>query len=178
MLVRAAADARAALVFAPQLDHDASAKLARALFSDEKLGTLEDRDLSRTNPPNHELLVGAFGGGSVLAAREFGISRPSRLPPRFMPAGGTGTVALPAMYSVVDWCAYGMWTDHQLQRARGVSRIPGPSRISGRASLWYTRTGQASAVRSTVTRAATGTRCRPSAGSRRDNAEGTFWLPA
>src|SRR5262245_2711695 len=106
MLVYADVDARAALGRRPPLDREASARLAAKLFPGEKLKPLEDGDLSYTDPPDGELCIGCFPGVAVVAAKEFGIDFPSRLLPRFIAAGGAGTITLHAMHSVVDWFAF------------------------------------------------------------------------
>lgn len=121
MLVIAETDARQALAAKPELDREATERLARTLFPEERLEPMEDGDLSFTNPPDKELLVGYFQGVSVIAAKEFGIDYPSRLPQRFIAAGGSGTVTLHAMHSVVDWFAYAHWANGRLVRALSLS---------------------------------------------------------
>lgn len=121
MLVLAASDARAALSANPSLDREATAKLANTLFPDEKLELIGDGDLSFTCPPDDELHIGCFPGVSVVAAKEFGIDYPSKLPQRFISAGGNGVVTLHAMHSVVDWFAYATWTNGKLVRALSLS---------------------------------------------------------
>jgi hypothetical protein len=121
MLVLADAHAREAFAGIPQLDREATQKLAHALFPDEKLEPVGDGDLSYTCPLDNELHVGCFPGVSVVAAKEFGIDYPSKLPRRFIAAGGGGTVILHAMHSVVDWFAYAIWTNGRLRRSLSVS---------------------------------------------------------
>jgi hypothetical protein len=121
MLVYSDANAREALSRRPQLDRDATTTLAIGLFPGEKLELVEDGDLSNTSPPDDELCIGCFPGVSVLAAKEFGIDYPSRLPPRFIAAGGSGTISLHAMHSVVDWFAYALWTNGTLTRSLSLS---------------------------------------------------------
>lgn len=121
MLVLAKADAREALAARPQLDREATHKLATTLFPDEKLEPIGDGDLSYTCPPDDELHIGCFAGVSVVAAKEFGIDYPSRLPQRFIAAGGGGTVTLHAMHSVVDWFAYATWANGKLLRSLSLS---------------------------------------------------------
>lgn len=53
----------------------------------------------------------------MVAAREFGIDYPSRLPQRFIAAGRKGTATLHAMHSGVDWFAYAIWKDGRLVRS-------------------------------------------------------------
>jgi hypothetical protein len=94
---------------APQLDRRATLQLASTLFPKEELEPIGDGDLSYTCPPDDELHIGCFPGISILAAKEFGIDNPSKLPVRFISAGGSGTVYLHAMHSVVDWFAFAQW---------------------------------------------------------------------
>lgn len=121
MLVFADSNAREALAAKPPLDREATAKLAAALFPGEKLELVGDGDLSFTCPPNDELHIGCFPGVSIVAAKEFGIDYPSKLPHKFIAAGGNGVVMLHAMHSVVDWFAYAMWTNGKLVRSLSLS---------------------------------------------------------
>jgi hypothetical protein len=105
----------------PQLDREATLKLATTLFPKEKLTPIGDGDLSYTCPPNNELHIGCFPGISILAAKEFGIDHPSKLSPRFISGGGGGTTYLHAMHSVVDWFAFAQWTDGKLIRSLSVA---------------------------------------------------------
>ena len=122
MLVYSDGDAREALARKPALDRDATAKFVAKLFPGEKLKPIGDGDLCYTNPPDNEIYAGCFGDVSVVAAAEFGIDYPSRLPPRFIAAGGGGTVTLHAMHSVVDWFAFARWTGGR--RVRSLSLSP------------------------------------------------------
>ncbi len=121
MLVLADTNAREALGAIPPLDREATRKLADTLFPDEKLEFIGDGDLSYTNPPDDEIHIGCFPGVSVIAAKEFGIDYPSKLHPRFIAAGGNGTVTLHAMHSVVDWFAYAVWANGNLLRSLSLS---------------------------------------------------------
>lgn len=121
MLVYADANAREALGAQPQLDREATQRLAGTLFPGEKLEPLGDGDLSYTCPPDNELHIGCFPGVSVVAAKEFGIDYPSRFAERFIAAGGSGTITLHAMHSVVDWFAYAKWADGKLIRSLSLS---------------------------------------------------------
>lgn len=95
--------------------------LATALFPGEKLELVGEGDLSHTCPPDDEIHIGCFAGVSVVAAKEFGIDHPSRLPRSFIAAGSSGTVYLHAMHSVVDWFAYARWIDGKLVRSLSLS---------------------------------------------------------
>ena len=121
MLVYADACAREALKAKPQLDRDATSRLAKALFSGEKLEPLGDEDLSYTCPPDDELSIGCLAGVSVVAAKEFGIDYPSKLNGSFVAAGGSGMIYLHAMHSVVDWFAYAQWSNGNLLRSLSLS---------------------------------------------------------
>jgi hypothetical protein len=121
MLVFANSNAREALAAKPQLDREATQKLANTLFPGEKLEPIGDGDLSDTCPPDDELYIGCFPGVSVIAAEEFGIDYPSKLPKKFIAAGGSGTVTLHAMHSVVDWFAYATWANGKLVRSLSLS---------------------------------------------------------
>lgn len=121
MLVLAESNARTALASRPQLDREASANLASTLFPGEKLEPIGDTDLAYTCPPDGEIHIGCFPGVSVLAAKEFGIDYPSRLPQRFIAAGDGGVVTLHAMHSVVNWFAYAIWKNGVLERSLSLS---------------------------------------------------------
>ncbi|MGD9645623.1 MAG: hypothetical protein AB7U73_07920 [Pirellulales bacterium] len=117
MLVYAESDARAALRTQPQLDREATHRLASKLFTGEKLEPLGDGDLYYIAPDDDELSVGCFAGVSVIAAKEFAINHPSKLGRSFVAAGGRGHIYLHAMHSVVDWFAYAHWSSGNLLRS-------------------------------------------------------------
>ncbi|MDO9014459.1 MAG: hypothetical protein Q7U84_06755 [Polynucleobacter sp.] len=121
MLVLADANARDVLAAKPSLDRAATRKLADTLFPGEKLEPIGDGDLSYTCPPDDEVHIGCFPGVSVVAAKEFGIDYPSKLHPRFIAPGGSGTVTLHAMHSVVDWFGYATWANGKLVRSLSLS---------------------------------------------------------
>src|SRR5262245_53694080 len=102
MLVYADTDAREALKAIPPLDREATLRLANTLFPDEKLISVGDGNLAYTNPPDNEVHIGAFAGVSIVAAREFAIDYPAKLPERFLAAGACRTIYLHAMHSFVD----------------------------------------------------------------------------
>ena len=121
MLAGSDGDARVILKSKPPLDRAASAALAARLFPGERLEPLEDGTLSSTCPPDDELVIGCFPGLSIVAAKEFGIDFPSRLPAAFR-AGSLGrTIHLHAMHSVVDWAAFAWWQDGELRRSLSLS---------------------------------------------------------
>jgi hypothetical protein len=121
MLVGASGSARDALAAHPELDRDATMRLAKRLFPKERLEPLEDGNLSYTCPPDDEVHIGCFPGVSVVAAKEFGIDYPSRLDARFLSGLGERTVYLHAMHSVVDWLAFAVWQDGELRRSLSLS---------------------------------------------------------
>jgi hypothetical protein len=121
MLVLANSNARDALAANPPLDREATQKLANTLFPGEKLEPIGDGDLSDTCPPDDEVYIGCFPGVSVVAAEEFGIDYPSKLPHRFIAAGSNGTVTLHAMHNVVSWFAYATWVNGKLVRSLSLS---------------------------------------------------------
>lgn len=121
MLVYADGSARDALTKRPALNRDATSKLAADLFPAERFAPLPDGDLSNTCPPDDEICIGCFPGVAIVAAKEFGIDYPSKLPPQFIAAGRSGTVCLHAMHSVVDWFAYAQWSNGRLVRSLSLS---------------------------------------------------------
>jgi hypothetical protein len=121
MLVYAATKVEDSLRGTPKLDRSATLELATRLFPYEKLEPVGDGDLSLTSPPDDEIHLGCFPNVSIVAAKEFGIDYPSRLPHSFISAGGWGTVYLHAMHSVVDWLAFAKWTNGQLVRSLSLS---------------------------------------------------------
>jgi Family of unknown function (DUF6928) len=120
MLVYADSNAREALKTKPQLDRQSTQRLAADLFATDKLEEMRDGNLSDTCPPDNELHIGCFPGVSVVAAKEFGIDYPSRLPEKFI-AAGKGVVTLHAMHSVVDWFAFAQWANGRLLRSLSLS---------------------------------------------------------
>ena len=141
MLVYADSDARQALCAQPQLDRDATFRLAQKLFASETLEDLGDGDLSFTSPPDDELYVGCFGGVSVVAAKEVGFYYPSSLSHSFLEAGGAGKIYLHAMHSVVDWFAFAIWSNGMLIRSLSLSPDSGVledlgSRLPFEQSFW------------------------------------------
>jgi hypothetical protein len=121
MLVYADGDARSALAAEPALDRELTLKFAKSLFPGETLEELDDLTLNYTCPPDNEIHAGSFPGVSVIAAKEFGIDRPSTLHRKYIEAGGRGTVTLHAMHSAVDWFAFAQWSDGKLVRSLSLS---------------------------------------------------------
>jgi hypothetical protein len=102
-----------------QLNRGATLQLAKSLFPKDKLSPIGDGDLSYTCPPDDELHAGCFPGVSVMAAKEFGIDYPSKLPVSFIRRHGA--VYLHAMHSVVDWFAFAKWNNGYLVRSLSLS---------------------------------------------------------
>ena len=121
MLVGSSGSAKDALSRQPQIDRSATERLASRLFPKERLQPLEDGDLSYTCPPDDEIHIGCFPGVSVVAAKEFAIDYPSMLQPHFQKELGEETVYLHAMHSVVDWFAFAVWRDGELERSLSLS---------------------------------------------------------
>jgi len=119
MLVTAEGNVSETLAAKPQINRDASLEYARSLFPDYELTQIDDGDLYYTNPPNDEIFIGVFDSVRIVAAAEFGIDYPSKLPDRFI--SPTGTTTLHAMHSVVDWFAFATWVDGRLVRSLSLS---------------------------------------------------------
>lgn len=105
----------------PVLDREATIALAKKLFPSDNLEPLEDGNLAYTCPPDSELVIGCFPGITIIAAKEFGIDYPSKLPASFLEAALGQSVYLHAMHSVVDWFAYAIWKNGKLQRSLSLS---------------------------------------------------------
>ena len=121
MLVYANVKFGEALRGRPPVDRDATLEMARRLFPRDKLELIGEGDLSYTCPPDDELHIACFPGVSIVAAKEFGIDYPSRLPERFIQSGKKGTIYLHAMHSVVDWFAFAQWSNGKLVRSLSLS---------------------------------------------------------
>jgi hypothetical protein len=121
MLVYADTNVAGVLQAGRPLDRDATFKLATTLFPKDKLVPIGDGSLVYTNPPDDELHIGCFPGVSILAAREFGIDHPSKLPEKFVAQGRQGAIYLHAMHSVVDWLAFAQWSQGTLMRSLSLS---------------------------------------------------------
>lgn len=121
MLVYADGNARERLAASPKLDRAATQAAAARLFPKERLLPLPDGSLTWTNPPGNELHIGSFQGVTIVAATEFGIDYPSKLPRRFLEHAVGHTVYLHAMHSVVDWFAFAVWRNGKLERSLSVS---------------------------------------------------------
>jgi hypothetical protein len=103
------------------LDRETTTTLVRQLFPSEKLQFLGDGDLSRTYPGDNEIVVASYPNLVVIAAKEFGIDHPSKLPSRFIEVFSDGILYLHAMHSAVDWLAFAKWRNGTLQRSLSLS---------------------------------------------------------
>ena len=101
----------------PVLDRKRAAALAQQLFPKEQVETTDDGNLAYTCPRRKELYVGCFPGVDIVAAREFRLDFPSKLPRYFIELGGQRSVYLHAMHSVADWFAYAIWRNGKLIRS-------------------------------------------------------------
>jgi hypothetical protein len=117
MLVYAEGNASERLAAGSSLDRGASSKVASELFPEDLLEPIADTSLSFTCPPDDEVHIGAFSGVTVIAAKEFGLDKPSTLPVRFLTNAAGRVVYLHAMHSVVDWLAFAVWRHGKLQRS-------------------------------------------------------------
>lgn len=121
MLAYVDGDPKKILKSDPPLDRAAALRLAERLFPKEKLEAIDDVDLTCCNPPDNEVYVGSFPGLTIVAAGEFGVDYPSKLPAEYLTAGNANIVYLHAMHSVVDWFAYAIWVNGELQRSLSLS---------------------------------------------------------
>ena len=109
------------LVTRPALDEAATDALVQDLFSRDEPERIGEADLYGINPPDKEIVAGAFPGVSILAAREFGLDRPSELHARFIEKAPAPDLYLHAMHSVVDWFAFAVWEGGRLTRSLSLS---------------------------------------------------------
>ena len=117
MLAYSDGNASGILKSRPALDRAATLALAKKLFPSDRLEAISDGDLAYTCPPDDELVIGCFPGLAIVAAREFGIDRPSKLQPAFIEHAQGRTIYLHAMHSVVDWFACALWQGGVLRRS-------------------------------------------------------------
>lgn len=121
MLVSSEGNARELLGAMPPLDKTASIDLAKRLFPNINFTEGEAGNLSYTNPPDNEVYVGHFGSVAIIAASEFGIDYPSKLPAFYLGHMPHPFVVLHAMHSAVDWFAFAVWENGELKRALSLS---------------------------------------------------------
>lgn len=104
----------------PQLDSAATDSLVETFFG-RGATRVEDTDLYAINPPDREIVAGAFPDLSLVAASDFALDNPSKLSPRFLDWAPAPEVYLHAMHSVVDWFAFAVWRNGQLVRSLSMS---------------------------------------------------------
>jgi hypothetical protein len=121
MLVYCDWDAGGILQAKPKLDRTATATFVKKLFPNERLQQLADETLAFTCPPDDELVAGCFPGLSIIAAKELALGLPSTLGASFLEPAFGRNVYLHVMYSGIDWFAFAIWRDGQLQRALSLS---------------------------------------------------------
>ena len=121
MMVYSDGNAASSLKQNSDLDRGKTVELVKELFPQEKLESIEDGDLSYTCPPDDIIYAGYFSGVFVIAAKEFGIDFPSKLPASFLNANYGDTIQLHAMHSVVDWLAFAVWKNGKLKRSLSLS---------------------------------------------------------
>ncbi len=121
MLVYAQHNALDALAARPNLDREATQRMVATLFPNQKLEPLGDTSLAHTYPPTDEIYAGHYADIAIVAAREFGVDYPSRIPQSFVTNGPWGLVYLHAMHSGVDWFAFTLWNDGKLLRSLSLS---------------------------------------------------------
>ncbi|MES0826680.1 DUF6928 family protein [Ruegeria sp. SCP11] len=113
-------NARDILAKNPQLDRDASRRLANQLLLDAKLEEVEDGSLDFLNPDEREVLVGDYGGIKIVAHQAFNIDCLSQLDARWRFPDLGSTIYVRAMHSVIDWGAFALWKNGDLVRALSV----------------------------------------------------------
>jgi len=107
---------------APILDRSATLALVHRLFSASDVVEIGDALLSdAVNPAEDVVYVGCFPGLDVICGWQLVTDRPSTATERILAGAARPTAYLHAMHTVVDWCAFGLWTDGTLGRAVSVS---------------------------------------------------------
>jgi hypothetical protein len=115
-------EVRPILQAAPPPDREATLDLVRRLHPGHKVTPLDDRSLWDGGPPDDLVYAGCFAGLTIVCTGEVALDRPSQLHPRFLAEARGRTTYLHAMHSVVDWCAFAVWSsDGVLERALSLS---------------------------------------------------------
>jgi hypothetical protein len=109
------------LALKPQLDRDASRRLAERLFPGATLTPIDDGTLDYLNPDDGQIFVGCYAGLTVVAHSDLGIDFPAKLDRRWLDVSLGRTAYLHATHSVVDWLAFALWRDGALIRALSLS---------------------------------------------------------
>ena len=105
----------------PTLDREASLKIAKIFSSNASFVELDDGDLADLQPPTNEICVGVYDGLTIVAQEGLMLDAPSKLNPRWYLNGSARYTYLHLTHSVVDWFAYGLWKDGELQRSLSVA---------------------------------------------------------
>ena len=121
MLVYHDTDVAQTLASKPTLNRAESTAFAKDLFPRHALTPIDDGTLLDTAPRGNDVYVGCYPGVSIVAAEEFGIDYPSKLPVEFLDPKYGESVCLHAMHSVVDWFAFAIWHRGKLVRALSLS---------------------------------------------------------
>jgi hypothetical protein len=121
MLVYASSEVAATLAARPELDRARSLELAHALFPEHELTSGEEGSLLYTDPRERDLYVGCYADVGIVAAEEFAIDYPSKLPAHFLDPRYGERIVLHAMHSVVDWFAFAVWRHGRLERSLSLS---------------------------------------------------------
>lgn len=105
----------------PELDRDASLRLATKLFPNGRLIPAADVTLLDTDPRGGAIHVAQYPGVAIVAAEDFAGDYPSKVATRFLEHGKGGNITLHAMHSVVDFFAYARWQNGKLVRSLSVA---------------------------------------------------------
>ncbi len=148
MLIHSDGDLRDALRSGSALDPNATLALVSKLFPKQQFKYVGQGDLSYTNPPRTEVHAGCFPGFSVIAAMDYAVDYPSRLPTNLLEHARQGVAYLHAMHSVVDWFAFAIWKEGKLHRSLSLSPDSGVMEDIGDTCLSRSPFGRASIRRS------------------------------
>ncbi|WP_299811274.1 hypothetical protein [uncultured Shewanella sp.] len=121
MIVYSEGNAPEVLKSNPKLEENRTSEFLARLFPDYELSPMDDGSLSFTSPEEDEIYAGFFNGVFVVAATEFGIDYPTKIPEHFITSEFGSTIQLHAMHSAVDWFAFAVWKNNQIKRALSLS---------------------------------------------------------
>lgn len=107
---------------APVLDRAATLALAQRLFPDDLVTDLGDALLADAiNPAEGVAYIGCFPGLDIVCGWQLVTERPSEATERIIAGSARRSAYLHAMHTVVDWCAFAIWTDAELVRGLSVA---------------------------------------------------------
>jgi hypothetical protein len=107
---------------APILDRTGTLAVVQRLFPEQDVAEIGNALLAEAvNPAEDVVYVGCFPGLEIVCGWQMVTERPSDAAKHILSGPERRTVYLHAMHTVVDWCAFGLWTDGQLIRALSVS---------------------------------------------------------